>query len=385
LAAFSLSKLYVITALGIFFVINELINKALTKTIKLPKMHAVKYYLAFNVLMFISNIKLLYSDIYINEEVYNNIIILYLYNIIAIIVLILKWQVLDIKKTFKYIFISSIFLLISIALDFMGSDIYSFMGSKMKSAFLNPTSPFGFRAGGYAQDANAASLCMVFWFFSTLIFSKSSTLKVIAFIGSMAGYLMSFSKTILIALPIVVIYNYRKYLFKSGLILLLWPVFLGVIIFSSKIVDFILYWFYSPSLYQRIIYWENAFDLFMNNCIFGAGISTSRSIGFIEGLWYQQVHSTYISILVEYGVIGLIFFFLTIYSLFKIDNRYYKSKLFFFVTILTTTDLLVFPYIIFVFVLIPLLLRNQGCRLPIGSFNSTVTPKRGALRVTLKG
>lgn len=249
----------------------------------------------------------------IEYEVYENVIILNLYNMFNVIVISLYYREINLDLFYKAIKIALTFLGISIILTLVGVDLpynsyYSLSGASEAIEFV--------RYCGYGTDPNYVSL-----FFASFIFIaydciyEKKKLYLITII-CMFFLILSRSSTVIIVTLfcffVRVIYkkilgNNPRLFILSMLIVLLGMVF---IFFELRAFED------SVSLAIRYGLWERAYNHFVENPWLGNGITSVRCFSFLsESNWFVQVHSTLFQLLCEHGLIALLVYFYIFYRL----------------------------------------------------------------------
>lgn len=340
--------------IGLFSLLSNL-----DKHYSFEQLNKAKYIVLFLffALVFISNFSWLTNNLELNQSVFISANILYFFNILAITILFLNWKKINVKLTYYYIAFSSFVLLTSMALAFWGFNIYGNSSDAPRALIEDELSIFGVRVGGYAEDANYASLYLILWLLSTLYFHQNKHLKIITILLFIFGYALSLSKTLLMALLFIGLLRIlnRKYLYKVTAALVPIAIFLfPIILILFKSINIGL-----STLSQRLDMWYSGINLFFQNPLFGSGVTSFRSFFDIEQ-WYVQSHSTFITILSENGIIAyLLFMVLVIVTFNNLTSELDWFSIILFLSISFTTDTLPFPFIILFVFLIPYMSRKQ--------------------------
>ncbi|MHC5060935.1 MAG: O-antigen ligase family protein [Planctomycetota bacterium] len=313
----------------------------------------------FILLLLVSSLQWLHSDLYLNREVFSNIITLYSYNILAAAIMLMYWRFLDVPVVFRSIFISGLFLCFSMLLILLNKELF-FVGSAeahlqvpvkdplLRNIFLDR------RIAGYAEDANYAAFSMLLWMLCCFMWTRKSIVKIVVFILAGFGLIVSASKTVFLGLILALLFVFlrRKKLLGISIMagaittVLLWP----------RIYEIL---FYLQTMSKRLRVWRVTLNHFWEHPILGSGISSVRSYFFDAGFWYVQPHSTYAALLVDHGIIGFGIFVLFLLKLLRLKNVFYQILLVVFVVFCINFEVLVFPCPVIVMVLLPLLLLSQ--------------------------
>jgi len=249
----------------------------------------------FILFMTVGNVNWFFSDIKMNKEVFNNLVILYSYNfLICVSAVLWKHEIIG-KKITIYVTISFAFLMASMLLVYMGVNIQSFWGNEARSA-----SEYAFyleyRYAGYAEDANYASLCSLIFLYTVCLFSRNDALKTFAVIFAVIGVGMSQSKTLVLGL--ILLYGYK--VFRR--VKLQYVYFVFIIFVLSVGFSMIMNTLYQLStMATRFLLWSKALECFIDHPLFGGGASAVRSY-LARDLWYVQPHNGYIVLLGDHGL-----------------------------------------------------------------------------------
>lgn len=306
------------------------------------------------ILLFVSNVNWLTNPYEPDIEVLLSTIVLYSYNILAIIVFALYWQRFNIK-VFKFYFLFGGFILfLSLLLQFLGIESLPFEGEIRSGKVEEEAFIFGMRYGGYAEDQNYATIGMVIWIFTGFKFFSKSIIKYVILAFGVLGILLSFSKTIIAVIIILLFY----YVSKNVKIQFIYIITLLAFIFTvfGLVFDFLMS---LPTIYLRVSMWKAAFYGFLDSPIFGNGISSVRSNFLYRGGWYVQPHNSFLAILVDHGILGFIFFLLLIIRSFNTRDVFYKYLLIVFLAFSCTYELFVFQYPYFIIGILPMILNHN--------------------------
>lgn len=336
----------------IILILNKLIYLIKYKTLTITGTKSSFWVFFFIVLLvFASNIGWLGNPYNPDSSVLTAVIVLYVYNILAVVVFSLYWQRYDVQL-FKYFFLISGFVLfLSLVMQFVGFESLPFQG-QVKSGMEEEEAVFGLRYGGYAQDQNYATIGMVIWIFALFLFFKKSLFRIVLLGAGILGILLSFSKTIILIVFLLFFYFIAKY-FKLHLIYVLTLMIVGGVLFVS-IFDLLMS---LPTVSTRFSMWRSALLEFSGSPIIGNGISSVRSNFLYRGGWYVQPHNSFIAILVDHGVLGFGFYVALIILAFRTESLLYKYLLVVFVVFSFTQELFVFQYPYFVIGILPMIIN----------------------------
>jgi glycosyltransferase involved in cell wall biosynthesis len=352
---------FIVMGLGLLLLTDRLMSiiRYKKEKMKVPLKSVLLFIILFYALQQISNIGWLYSGLRIRQSVFASMNILFFYNLLTITNIFLYSDEVDTSIIFRYINISALFLFISMILVFLKIDIHWIFGRKVVSFVTDSGGLFGIRIGGYAEDANYASLCMFFWGISALRFGTNNVTKVVTIILCAIGYILSLSKTLILVIPIGITLllikseKIQQILVKLFVVLII-PVQYAIVAFTN----------YTPGSYTmrvRFLMWRQAVKLFHENIILGSGISAFRSYFKMNGFWYVQSHSTFMTLLTENGIITTIIFVIVMFKLItKVKDKYYRIIMVSFIILCATSELLHFTYIVFVIAIIPMMIIKQS-------------------------
>ncbi len=259
----------------------------------------------------------------VEYEIYQNVIILNLYNIFNIIVISLYYREVNLLLFYRAIKISLTFLGGSIVISFIGVELpyNSYQSLSMTSEMTDFA-----RYCGYGTDPNYVSMFFVSFAFIAYEFIQRKKEKFIIAVICIFFLLLSRSATVitLTVLCFVVRYIYillgdNPKLFVSSLLFLLFGVVF--LLLETRMFD------ESVSLAIRYGLWERAYEHFVDNPWLGNGITSVRNFSFLsESRWFVQAHSTFFQILCEHGLIALIIYF---YIFYRILYDYLGTKIFY--------------------------------------------------------
>ena len=357
---FGLDLRFILLPLGFFLIfINIIINRGKIIIKKDENFKKYKYLIIFYIWIFISNVSWLWNGIEINQTKFINENILLINIFISAVVIILYKEKITMSYINKNIVFSTLILVFSMILVSLGFDAKSISASTDVSLIyksgeeVTHTNLFGwnFRPAGYASDPNYATLLLFIASVSTLKLNASKLKKIILLIPFIIGICMAFSKTVIIAGLFAIIYIlFAKYIIKNKRkIYILSGVLLISMILISIISPFIpiLREILPNTLTIRLVMWEDAVRLFAQSPIIGNGITSFRSFFAIEH-WFVQSHNTYLQILSETGIVGIILFYLLMINTLKNSLKDSKN---FFITIVFIIFMLDFETIALQFIM----------------------------------
>lgn len=336
----------------IILILNKLIYLIKYKSLTITgTKSSIWVFVLLVLLVFASNIGWLRNPYNPDSSVMVSVIVLYLYNILAVVIFSLYWQRYD-ARLFKYFFlISGAVLFLSLVMQFIGFESLPFQG-QVKSGMEEEEAVFGLRYGGYAQDQNYATIGMVIWIFTVFLFFKKSLFRLLVLAAGILGILLSFSKTIILIVFLLIFYYLAKYL-RLHQVYVLTLMVVGSVLFVS-IFDLLMS---LPTISTRFLMWKSALLEFSGSPIFGNGVSSVRSNFLYRGGWYVQPHNSFIAILVDQGLLGFGFYVTLIVFAFRTESLLYKYLLVVFVVFSFTQELFVFQYPYFVIGILPMIIN----------------------------
>lgn len=318
---------YLSMLMNLFIIIFSIINIK-GNAIKLEKIDFS--FIILYVFMAISNIMFLFNNIDIQLSEFLSLLILHSYNFSMILTVMLNKNILNKKMIYNVTIFSCIVLMFSIILLSLNINLSSIMNGY--SGFVSGNGHYNFfgdniRYAGFAQDPNYASLFLVV---GLMLSNKINNiiLRVIFIILSIFCFLLSWSKTIVVSILLLIIFSIllkiiNKLIKTQRLNSLIKKIylFLPVLIFIFLIISHIdLIKLNIQTLDTRFIMWNSAREMFYNSPIIGNGLGSFRFFFAQNGGWLVQAHSTYWQILSEIGLIGS-FVFCYIYYLNFLFNK----------------------------------------------------------------
>lgn len=297
---------------GIMVTGHLLMNYKSVLVVEKRKLYLISYFL----LAIFSNIRWLFNGISINEEGFWKLVILFAFNICGIIVFSLYREFYNTKRIWKWILISCSVLVISMYLAYIGIDMKTIWGTKLKGVNIidNTTNltrnmlRVGIRAAGYAEDPNYATLFLILGIVAAFTCCHGKIRYIfLIFLGG--GILIANSNTVVIStvLSIVItilvvrINKSEKFIYSllfCGIITMI------VVLPLTRAGDSLL------TLNSRYDMWINAMHLFLDSPLIGNGWTSFRSIH----LWYVHCHNTYWEILCENGILAFSCYLLYYYK-----------------------------------------------------------------------
>ena len=156
----------VTTHLGIMLILWAGIVRALNRDERIPLSAGGKLMLLFYACVVVSNLGWQFSDVYFNEQLYWNLIILNGYNLVAFLVFALWMNQLDKKFVLGSLLVACFVLSISVFAAYAGVELPAFFISdsvRISSTGGSFRNLFGqeIRAAGFAEDANYATLSFI--------------------------------------------------------------------------------------------------------------------------------------------------------------------------------------------------------------------------------
>lgn len=347
--------------IGIILILSEGFNKySFKNTKKIYFDKQFKLILFFYVWIIISNISWIWNGLEINRTKFLNEMILIINNFMGIIIFYLYKEYLNRELLNRIIVFSSFILILSFILIGVGFDItqianpneiYVYVSSKEAPDHINAFG-LGYRIGGFAQDPNYASILLVIAIMASLQLKIKKAYKIIITIILLLALGFAASKTILIASVLGIIYiiiikfSKPKLIKKINIILLVAIICFILIILNLKNLKVL----FPSTMTTRFAMWEMATELFKKSVIIGNGITSFRSFFSVDN-WYIQAHSTYMQIMCETGLVGIVIFLKIMYNNLnnkKISNVFVTIVYLIFAINFETIALQFFIYIIYI-------------------------------------
>ncbi|WP_346893310.1 glycosyltransferase [Clostridium sp. UBA871] len=367
---FSLDSRYLLIALGCYLILYSLFRMIKYKEkIRIDRLSLLL--IAFYILCILSNIMWLKGDIKINYSVFANVLLLYSFNLISILVFVIYREKVNVKTVYKSIMVSGMILFISMILIGMGFNLNEIMGGEYsgKIAGSEHKNFFGYniRLAGYAQDANYASMFMVIWGATIIKYINNKMVKFVFLILAIIGLMISASKTVilgvLVGLVMVVILriddkkNKNLYpLIKNTFVILI----VSVPYITMKVFEAINYSGSIQTMSTRFKMWGSAINLFKENFLLGHGLTSIRS--YFEASpngWYVQCHSSIFQIMSENGMIALILFAMIIAIVLNYKNKYVVFLVSVFLVFSLTSELIYLSIFVFIVSILPIIGRSN--------------------------
>lgn len=182
--------------------------------------------------------------------------------------------------------------------------------------------PLGYAGvnGLAAFEAMFASFLLGIYAFTRRIYAKAGILLIVAtccycilFSFSRGGYL-----GFLVGLATVGLFKTRWLLVLTAVIVIGWQTLLPVSVqerISMTTEDAAEGQQFDSSAQERIVLWEDAMDLFKRNPVTGTGFQTYGYLGRVGG--FRDTHNYYVKVLAETGIVGLAFFLVLLFKLFR--------------------------------------------------------------------
>nr|BCB22755.1 glycosyltransferase [Erysipelothrix tonsillarum] len=302
-----------------------------------------------------------------------NVLVLYIYNILFVLVLYLNKEFITFKKVYTILCISyvinffasiSLIYIIEVTeIDLQNfimpfSNIRGFIFGKEHYNFLGGN----YRIAGYSEDANYLAINSIIMLVLSLRnynikkFNEEKIISIVMILCSIILILLSASKTILLGsiISLGLLYINKKYKKKLTLKLIIGIIGVSIIVAFNKSLFTL-----GPSMTNRLYLWDRSLELFKNHPLVGGGLTSIRHLGFDQG-WVVHSHSTYIQVVSELGLVGLMLFVSLISTqLNSIKDNYYIYLSYIFIIAASTLDLSYTNYMVFFIFIIPLIDRSQ--------------------------
>ncbi len=315
--------------------------------------------IAFFMFSFLSNIMWLHNNLKLVINDFMVIFISYAFNFLAYLVFRLNKEYITLKKFERAMLFAILFLALSIGLILLKVDIQTYLMSGYKGYVKDLSKNFLggiYRYGGLAEDPNYTSLFAIFGLATHVFCRKKQAQKIniIYMLLCFIIFLLSASKTVLLALPVALIICLIKKGYLKKLINRVWmPI---IIIVPILFVIFKLPFFASLiTMSQRITMWEYAVDLFKNSPIIGNGFTAFRSYAVTVNWWYVQCHSTIFQLLCETGIISLGLIMLIFSHALTVNHRFLTFMTILFSIFMITTETAYQVYFIFILAVLPII------------------------------
>lgn len=339
---FGIDLRFVMVPLGVWLIGIYIVANKGKICIKLNENYKqFNYLILFYSWILISNISWIWNGLPMNQTKFINEIILILNIFISIIVIRLYENEISSLYIKKNIIFSCLILVISMILVVMGFTAEQISASKDAPIMyetgggVTHTNLFGwnFRPSGYASDPNYATLLMIIACACVKNLNTTKIKKIIYMTPFFLGIALAFSKTTLIATFFSMIYivflrgivkNKKTSIFLSKILLIIVIIVSVSAPFVSELGNIL-----PQTMTTRLIMWKSAMNLFCKSPLIGSGIVSARSFFSIKN-WFVQTHNTYLQVLSETGLIGMILFYLLMVNTLK---RNYNNTTNFFITI----------------------------------------------------
>ena len=358
---FGIDLRYILFLAGIILIIKKYNNILPTfkKSDKITRrvIELILYALITLIFTYITNTKT-------NAETFN-LLILYSYNLIIIIVFVLYRKNINKYTIVNSILFSVIILSISMFSVLIFKKLSNVFGGRY-GGYVPQRNFLGFnmRIGGYAEDPNYSSFFLVASIALLYLSDFKKIYKMAMILLLIPFFLLSASKTILVGIIVTILYVLiRSYLFKRNrsfwiysfnfLFVFILPV---IIILFVKLNGFRFFPFLNPStMSARYHMWNYAIRLFQDRPIFGAGLGQFRIFYEQIGYWYVQAHSSLFQVISELGIVGTTLYLLIFWHGLK-DHSLLRNLIImlFFIFGLTSELLYQSFFPVFVLFLIPI-------------------------------
>lgn len=245
-----------------------------------------------------------------NKDIFNNLVILNIYNLFNIVILAITHSRINTKNTIGAMRFSIVVLagsivmsILEIPLPFNDYQSVSTTGSLISVA----------RYCGYGTDPNYVSLMFVTYALIICAYSLKSSNKIVQIVISAVFLLLSQSLTVIAMLPVILlIYFILKRVNEKNRKFTLLLIFVSLAIIPLAMQRF------RPldnniSLSLRYNMWSRALNAFFEHPIIGNGLGAARFLSFYTSNWLVQCHSTYFQLLCEHGIIALFLYFRIFY------------------------------------------------------------------------
>lgn len=310
-------------------------------------------------IFFLSNINWLNNGLEYQKSDFFKMNILYIYNLMTIIIVYINRDKIKVNYIVRSIVLASIVLFGSMLLITLGFSSGDIMASDypLKYSGGDHFNFFGGidRIAGYAQDPNYASFFMLLLIITTIFYIEKKMHRIILLSIGTIGYMLSASKTLIIAIVVIIAYIIMVKMIKERKILRYFDnmLLIGLTILPVLLIKLLLSYNATLNLdtmRTRMSMWGSAINLFESNPILGNGITSFRV--YYENTatgWYVHSHNTSLQILSESGFINYCIFLLVIFMLFRKVNLYGKSVVILFLVFAITyelTYLSIFAFII---------------------------------------
>lgn len=294
-----------------------------------------RLFLAFYLLVLISNLSWGYNGLQALPELVFNLAVLNIYNFLAFVVFWLYREQIDMEHVAKMILISGFILCLSIFWVYNGNTLPAMLSSASRVMSVDTglgehhnLFGQGVRVAGFAEDANYATLFCVICIATAIYFVKSKGCKLALCTVYGLGAALSFSRTILLGTAIsIVIINIRKFISKTDRVV--YSCFVYGTIAASVAAPFLSFDNLLHTVSTRFSFWRNAAHLFLQNPIIGNGIGSFRHYqsSLYHNTWYVQCHNTWWQVLAEHGVFTAIVLSVLLVFLLVDTNDNYKRFL----------------------------------------------------------
>lgn len=272
-----------------------------------------RWLVIYFILAILCNVAWLNSPHVMVESIFRTVLTANALNLVFVIAIGLNKKHLNWKLLAPIILVSGGVLFASMFAAFAGVDLRDFSSAYPGGASdgISRTVFNEYRFAGYAQDPNFASLFMVIWGAVAVHDWRRTGKLAYLLVAPLAvfGYLISFSKSILvmIVVAVIIVLMGRSVLGALAKELLLLGAFVGPLVVGALGTDRL----GIETLSLRFAMWSNALELVPDHLAFGNGLTAARSAN-LPLDWYVQNHSTVTQTTVELGIVGLAVLYLAV-------------------------------------------------------------------------
>ncbi|MBO7657079.1 O-antigen ligase family protein [Candidatus Saccharibacteria bacterium] len=330
---FGLDLRYIVLILGVFILLfTKNVKDAQKNDNKKINRLSISLILLFGWCL-LSNISWLWNNIDIQLDQMIRLNILIANNLLAILVYRRFKDFVDDQVVRKILVFSCCVLVLSFILTGMGLSLSQISGSDARSmsvsnAIIEHKNLFGgdYRIAGYAEDANYASLFLIAGVLSLWQLKMRKMYRVTLSIIFGIAFAFACSKTVLLALPVGIIYYLFVKIIKANKKVeqFLNTIFTLGITMLSVLMPKIHVFAGMNTLSTRFKLWSMAGEAFGKSPVLGNGISSARSVISMNysytGGWYVQTHSTIWQLLAETGLVGLVLFCIVFFERLMLDD-----------------------------------------------------------------
>lgn len=320
----------------------------------------------FYLVLFVSNIGWLWNGLPMGDQ-FMQLVILNVSNAIYVLVFSLCWDLLDVKRAYRYSLISLGMLAISMLWVYGGNALPEFFhDNTIRVDHVGESGNlFGqsVRVAGFAEDANYACVFSAIGFMLAISYYPKGSLKKYLVAAAFAFcFAISFSRTIAVGLIVACLAGIAHMVLRRSWSTISWVMTIGIILFSLYGLSHIDMLKNSISMATRFMLWENAEDVFLQSPLIGGGLSSVRSANvFYGGMWYVQCHSTFWQVLAEHGLIGIIALVIVFARRFSLCKTWaHVFVLAIFAMLCATSEFEYQQFFVYVLALYPLMIAKES-------------------------